>query len=101
MKISPYRIEKIKGLIEDLSELDKLLQLHQQHSADDFMVRQYEAKKFERFQQLISQLMHPSLNKNGFNTYPLIQKLTARFYPQAKAGPLKKEEVWEGLEGVV
>ncbi len=101
MKISPYRIEKIKGLIEDLSDLDKLLQLHRQQSDDDFMVRQYEAKKFERFQQLISQLMHPSLNKNGFNTYPFIQKLTARFYPQAKAGTAKKGEIWEVFEGVV
>ncbi|MFQ5447890.1 MAG: hypothetical protein ACE5FF_13260 [Saprospiraceae bacterium] len=101
MKISPYRIEKIKGLIEDLAGLDKLIQLHREHSGDDFMVRQYEAKKFERFQQLISQLMHPSLNKNGFNTYPLIQKLTARFYPLTESDSIKKNKFWEELDGVV
>lgn len=100
MKISNSRIEKIKGLIQDLAELDKLIALHRQHSDDDFMVGQYEAKKYDRFQQLIRQLMHPSLNQGGFSAYPLIQKLTDRFYPKAKAGGLKNGDL-RVLEGEV
>lgn len=84
MKISAYRIASIKGLEKDLAELDKLIALHRQHTQDDLMVSQYEAKKYERFQQLIRHLLHPSLNQEGFSTYPLIQKFTERFYPGAK-----------------
>lgn len=93
MQISNFRIEKIKSLIQDLTELDKLIALHRQHSNDDFMVSQYEAKKYDRFQQLIRQLMHPSLNQGGFSTYPLVQKLTGRFYPIAEAGALKNGDL--------
>ncbi len=93
MKISNFRIEKIKGLIQDLAELDKLIALHRQHSNDGFMVSQYEAKKYDRFQQLIRQLMHSSLNQGGFSTYPLVQKLTERFYPIAEAGVLKNGDL--------
>ena len=100
MKSNPYLIEKIKSLIEDLAELDKLISLHRQHSSDDFMVSQYEAKKYERFQQLVRQLMHPSLNKSEFNTYPLVQKLTERFYPDA-ASLFEKNESLKKLEDVV
>jgi hypothetical protein len=49
MKISNFRIEKIKGLIRDIAGLDKLIALHRQHSSDDFMVSQYEARKYDRF----------------------------------------------------
>ena len=91
MKISAYRIETIKGLIKDLDELDELIRLHRQHSEDDFMVSQYEAKKYERFQQLVRALMHHSLNKGEFSTYPLLQKLTERFYPDAKSGSNQQE----------
>jgi hypothetical protein len=100
MKISNFRIEKIKGLIQDISELDKLIALHRQHSSDDFMVSQYEVKKYDRFQQLIRQLMHPSLNREGFSTYPLVQQLTERFYPAAKSGALKNGDL-RVLEEVV
>ena len=94
MKISAYRIASIKGLVQDLAELDKLIQLHRQHSDDDIMVSQYEAKKYERFQQLIRHLLHSSLNREGFSTYPLIQKFTERFYPGAtlKNGELRDLE---------
>ncbi len=61
---------------------------------------QYEAKKYDGFQLLIRQLMHPSLNQGGFSTYPLIQKLTDRFYPKAKAGGLGNGDLMV-LEGVV
>jgi hypothetical protein len=37
--------------------------------------------------------MHPSLNQGGFSAYPLIQKLTDRFYPKAKAGGLKNGDL--------
>lgn len=84
MKISAYRIASIKNLVHDIAELDKLIALHRQHSSDDLMVAQYESKKYERFQQLIRHLLHPSLNQEGFSTYPLIQKFTERFYPSAK-----------------
>lgn len=84
MKISAYRIASIKNLVKDIAELDKLINLHRQHSDDDLMVSQYDSKKYERFQQLIRHLIHPSLNQEGFNTYPLIQKFTEQFYPGAK-----------------
>ena len=100
MNLSPYRIAKIKGLIQDLNELDKLISLHRQNSSDDFMINQYEAKKYERFQQLINQLMHQSLNRGEFSTYPFVQKLTERFYPGAKSVPLKNESL-KKLESVV
>ena len=100
MNLSAYRIEKIKGLIQDIAELDKLLLLHRQHSDDDFMVSQYELKKYERFQQLVRQLMHPSLNKGEFNTFPLVQKLTEQFYPGAKSINLKNESL-NKLESLV
>jgi hypothetical protein len=38
--------------------------------------------------------------KGGFSTYPLIQKLTDRFYPKAKAGGLKNGDLMV-LEGVL
>jgi hypothetical protein len=44
--------------------------------------------------------MHPSLYQGGFSAYPLIQKLTDRFYPKAKAGGLKNGGLVV-LEGVV
>ena len=100
MKISAYRIETIKGLIKDLDELDELIRLHRQHSEDDFMVSQYEAKKYERFQQLVRALMHHSLNKGEFSTYPLLQKLTERFYPDAKSGS-NQQEILKKLEVIV
>ncbi len=54
----------------------------------------------QRFQLLIRQLMHLSLNQGGFSAYPLIQKLTDRFYPKAKAASLKNGDLVV-LEGMV
>ena len=64
------------------------------------MVTQYEAKKYERFQQLIRHLLHPSLNRGGFSTYPLIQKFTERFYPAAKLGSMKNGDLKDLADAV-
>lgn len=69
-------------------------------SAEYVVAKDWKARR-DFNQVLIRQLMHPSLNQSGFSTYPLIQKLTDRFYPKAKAGGVKNGDlmVLEGVSG--
>jgi hypothetical protein len=95
MKISVYRIASIKGLVQDLTELDKLIQLHRQHSDDDFMVKQNEAKKKRALPTTYPAFAAPQPQPGKvLSTYPLIQKFTERFYPGAtlKNGELRNLE---------
>ncbi|KAB7732504.1 hypothetical protein F5984_00650 [Rudanella paleaurantiibacter] len=72
------RLLKIYDLVKDVQQLDELITLHKTHSADSFMLSQYQARKDKLFAQIIQLFAGPVLASSS--SYLVIQQLIARFY---------------------
>jgi len=43
----------ISSILEEIQQLNKMIELHKNHSDDDFMTSQYEYKKYKLYDELL------------------------------------------------
>ncbi|MCF8246714.1 MAG: hypothetical protein K9J37_17520 [Saprospiraceae bacterium] len=86
MKPETANLLKIKALLTEINELDKLIAMHQR-AADKLMAKQYEARKRKFFDELVT-LMLSVYPTSEMPPAFYIEKLMQRFYPKALEKPI-------------
>lgn len=76
------QVLKLYDLIQEIKKTDEVLRLHQNLSADTFMVEQYTAHKNKVFAKIITELMSPTLASSV--SYQLVVQLVQHFYGTIK-----------------
>ena len=91
---------KAYDLIRDIQDVDHLIRLHQNLSADTFMIGQYLARKDKLFARLLMLLAQPSLASS--TGYRLIRQLVERYYTADMAATSSDEllDEWQELERI-
>ena len=86
---------KLMDMMDDIKKIDAMILLHQNLDDSDFMVSQYEAKKYRLMSRLIDELVTSPVQ--SAQSFSFIQMLLGKYYPAENQHQMPHDETIDQL----